>query len=114
MIAPASIEVVREIIRQLSLLHGKKLTLNQVKEAMYQNWGNDPFGGGYHNWFSGYDVSAVMKCVRRPWVEDDIFIVGEAFSNLTGWIEGALQTAEKMLIKEYGLPESLPGEYMGF
>ena len=60
---------------------------------MYQNWGQDPFGGGYHNWFSGYDVKECMKAVRRPWTGEDIFIVGEAFSNLTGWVEGALQTA---------------------
>lgn len=43
---------------------------------MYQNWTIDPFGGGYHNWFSGWDVEAVMKAVRRPWKEQDIFIVG--------------------------------------
>ena len=60
---------------------------------MYQNWHMDPFGGGYHNWLPGFDVEAVMKCIRRPWAEENIFIVGEAFSNLTGWVEGALQTA---------------------
>ena len=67
---------------------------------MYQNWGQDPFGGGYHNWYSGYDVDKCMKAVRRPWTGENIFIVGEAFSNLTGWVEGALQTAEKMLMAE--------------
>ena len=66
-IAPASERVVHDVLRQLSLLHGKKVSVDEVKEAMYQNWGNDPFGGGYHNWFAGYDVSKVMKAVRKPW-----------------------------------------------
>ena len=81
---------------------------------MYQNWGQDPFGGGYHNWYSGYDVEAVMYTVRKPWSDQNIFIVGEAFSNLTGWVEGALQTAEQMLIEQYGLPRSIEDYYLGY
>lgn len=81
---------------------------------MYQNWGNDPFGGGYHNWFAGYNVERCMKAVRRPWKDEKIFIVGEAFSNLTGWVEGALQTADHMLHDEYGLEYTLPGVYNGY
>lgn len=64
---------------------------------MYQNWGRDPFGGGYHNWFSGYNIESVMKCIRKPWESESIHIIGESFSNLTGWIEGALQTSQRLL-----------------
>ena len=113
-IAQASVEVVKEVIKQLSLLHGKKVTIDMVKEAMYQNWTKDPFGGGYHNWQSGYDIEACMKAMRRPWKEEDIFFVGEAYSCLPGWVEGAFQTAEQMLIKEYGLPPTIEGLYLGY
>ena len=81
---------------------------------MYQNWGNDPFGGGYHNWFSGYRVDKVMKCIRKPWSDQNIFIVGESYSNLTGWVEGALQTTENMLFEHYGIPKTIPGYYTGY
>ena len=57
-----------------------------VKEAMYQDWSKDPFGAGFHNWEPGYDVEACMKAIRRPWEKEDIFIVGEAFSNLQWWV----------------------------
>ena len=95
-------------------MHGTKVNPCDVKEAMYQNWGMDPFGGGYHKWASGYDIEAVMYTMRKPWSNKNIFIVGEAFSNLNGWVEGALQTAEHMLIAEYGLPESIKDYYLGY
>ena len=68
-IAPASERVVHDVLRQLSLLHGKKVSVDEVKEAMYQNWGNDPFGGGYHTWQAGFNVEKVMKAIRKPWKE---------------------------------------------
>jgi len=107
-VAPASVALVKEVLRQLSLLHGRKVEYSEVKEAMYQNWGNDPFGGGYHNWFSGYRVDLVMKCIRKPWQDESIFIAGESYSNLTGWVEGALQTTERMLNENFGIDYTLP------
>ena len=88
--------------------------MDEVKEAMYQNWGNDPFGGGYHTWQAGYNVEKVMKAIRKPWKEQDIFFVGEAFSNLVGWVEGALQTTERMLHDHYGLEYTIPDAYHGY
>ena len=81
---------------------------------MYQNWENDPFGGGYHNWFSGYRVDLIMKCIRKPWKNEKIFIVGESYSNLTGWVEGALQTTENMLNEHYGIKKTLSDYYTGY
>ena len=52
--------------------------------------------------------------MRKPWSNRKIFIAGEALSNLTGWVEGALQTAEQMLISENGFPESVSGYYLAF
>lgn len=107
-VAPASVALVKEVVRQLSLVHGKKVKFQDVKEAMYQNWGNDPFGAGYHKFFSGYRVDLVMKCIRKPWKKERIFIVGESYSNLTGWVEGALQTTERMLNEHFDIDYTLP------
>jgi|JI6StandDraft_1071083.scaffolds.fasta_scaffold04574_7 hypothetical protein len=110
-------ELVGEVIRQLQAVHGighDKLNTTHVKEAMYENWTKDPFGGGYHNWKSGYDIEEVMKAVRRPWKQHNIFIVGEAFSNLTGWVEGAFQTAEHVVQEEYKVSPFVPGYYIGY
>ncbi|CAM6004626.1 unnamed protein product [Sphagnum balticum] len=111
--------MVREVLRQLSLVHSLDVKIEWVKECLYQNWEIDPFGGGYHNWYSGYDVEAVMKAVRKPWKEENIHFVGEAYSNLTGWVEGAFQVTERLLIDEFKLPPLLPlvegqPEYIGW
>ena len=34
-----------------------------------------------------------MKCIRKPWKEQNLHFIGEAYSNETGWVEGAFQTA---------------------
>jgi len=64
-----------------------------LKECIYQFWGNDPFGAGYHNFYSGYYIPTIMQSIRKPWVKESIYFVGEAYSNETGWVEGAFQTA---------------------
>jgi monoamine oxidase len=84
---------VKEILKQLSLIHNIPIPENTLKECIYQFWGNDPFGAGYHNFYSGYYIPSVMQSIRKPWEEESIFFVGEAFSNETGWVEGAFQTA---------------------
>ena len=38
-----------------------------------------------------------MKWAKRPFPGEDVFIVGEAYSVLTGWNEGALQSAYNAL-----------------
>jgi hypothetical protein len=55
-----------------------------------------------------------MKAIRRPWKDEDVFIVGESFSNLTGWIEGALQTTEHMLFDEFKCPLTNKDFYIGY
>jgi hypothetical protein len=46
-----------------------------------------------------------MKTMRKPWKDENIFIVGEAFSNETGWVEGAFQTTELLLQDQFRLPQ---------
>ena len=78
----ASYILERQICRQLSLVHGKHLDtiLKSLKECCYQNWQIDPFGGGYHNFRSGYDIESCMVAIRKPFKGKDkvhnIFIVG--------------------------------------
>jgi monoamine oxidase len=74
-------------------LHNTPVQEEWVKECIFQFWGNDPFGAGYHKFYAGYYIPTVMRCIRKPWKDERIHFVGEAFSNDTGWVEGAFQTA---------------------
>ena len=41
--------------------------------------------------------------MRKPVLQQDIYIVGEAYSYGQGWVEGALDTAESTLQDFFGL-----------
>lgn len=42
-------------------------------------------------------MSTVMDWARRPFPGQDVFIVGEAYNVLRGWVEGALRSAQNAL-----------------
>lgn len=89
-------------LEQLKELHD----LDKIPEpftTIYENWNDDPFGGGYHAWKARYNVGDVMKYMRRPIIGEALHICGEAYSDQQGWVEGALCVAELMLQKEFNL-----------
>jgi hypothetical protein len=55
----------------------------------------------------------VMKKMRRPIEDTNVYICGEAYSNNQGWVEGALTSAELLLEEEMGMsrPSWLPANY---
>ncbi len=118
-------EMVRCAQEQLSMLHfNRPLPAPRshpcdprVFLAAYRDWGIDPFGGGWNFWAPVVDVQAAMERARRPFADEAIYIVGDAYSGSQGWVEGALTTAEKMLRESFGLAPAAwqPRDYyMGY
>jgi monoamine oxidase len=104
---------------QLALLHG--LNVSDVPEPIlgaYADWTNDPYGGGWNFWKPQVDVQEAMTRVRQPLGQAvPVYIVGEAYSGMQGWVEGALTTAELVLQRHFFLdrPGWLPaGYYLGW
>jgi lysine 2-monooxygenase len=97
---------------QLREMHGQ-VTLPQPYTAIYHDWTDDPYGGGWHEWKAGVKYIDVMPDIRKPVRTEKVYICGEAYSNCQGWVEGALQTAEKMLQDHFQLvrPDWLPASY---
>jgi hypothetical protein len=93
--------MVNEVMHQLKELHNNQ-NIPDPYVTWYKDWTRDPFGGGYHAWKAGYAVDEVMPFMRRPLSKESIFICGEAYSALQGWVEGALCVAEKMLQDHFG------------
>jgi hypothetical protein len=54
-----------------------------------------------------------MPYMRGPYADEHIHIVGEAYSDQQGWVEGALCVAELMLEEHFGLtrPSWIPDSY---
>jgi predicted NAD/FAD-dependent oxidoreductase len=118
-------EMVRYAQEQLSMVHFNRPLPAPLPHphavgsflAAYKDWGVDPFGGGWNFWAPLVDVQAVMERMRRPFDDEAIYIVGEAYSGAQGWVEGALTTTEKMLRESFGLLPApwQPSEYyMGY
>lgn len=96
-------KMVKELTDELSELHEKKIPMPKI--ALFQNWNDDPFGGGWHMWNPNNQSWLVMPRILHPIQESNLYICGEAYSENQGWVEGALQTAEKMLEENFGLPK---------
>lgn len=75
----------------------------------YMDWTADPYGGAWHSWRPGVNPEDVIaKMTSAPFSADvPIYVCGEAWSRRQGWVEGALESAEMVLQRSFGLPPAL-------
>ncbi|HEX8354161.1 MAG TPA: FAD-dependent oxidoreductase, partial [Pyrinomonadaceae bacterium] len=57
--------MVREVARQLGVIHGLGYT-PEVRNAAFRDWGDDPFGGGWNSWNIGVESWEVKKRIVKP------------------------------------------------
>ena len=122
-------EMVRYAQQQLRLVHYNQVQPDPIPFddqtgklqgyflAAYQNWGHDPYGGGWNFWAPAVDVRDVMETMRQPFAGEELYVIGEAYSGSQGWVEGALTTTERTLQDKLGLappPWQPKGYYMGY
>lgn len=93
---------IAEILKQLKIIHQKR-DIEKPIYAAFSNWSFERYGGGFHAWNPGYNISHTMKLIRKPIETQNIYIIGEAFSGIQGWVEGALCTAEKLLEEHFDM-----------
>jgi len=58
-----------------------------------------------------------MPYMRKPDADENIYVVGEAYSDQQGWVEGAFCEAEKMLKSHFHLTRPIwlsDSYYMGW
>ena len=88
--------MVREVQRQLAVIHGLGF-IPDVMDASFKDWGDDPFGGGWNSSNIGVKSQNVKQKILKP-AEAPLYICGEAYSDAQGWVEGALQTADMIML----------------
>jgi len=62
-------------------------------------------------------VENVMPYMRKSVASEQIHIIGEAYSDQQGWVEGAFCVAEKLLQDYFGLDRPIwlsPGHCLGW
>ena len=97
-------QMVMEMHRQIAQMHDIQDAPSPV-DAAYMDWSVDPFGGGVHFWNRGYKSWDVLERMTKPVDDFPCYVCGEAYSTNQTWVEGALQTAEIVLQKHFGLPK---------
>lgn len=71
--------------------------------AHFQNWTKDPWGAGWHGWTAGHNEVELIPRILQPLPDEHVYLCGECYSNVQGWVQGALNTSEVMLQKKLGL-----------
>ena len=99
------------IMKQLADAHGMSVADIPTPIGLYfQDWGQDPFGGGYHGWAAHYNICQAMDAIRAPYQKilgegsRNVYVVGSCYSFDQAWVEGAFCTAESVLEEFIGLP----------
>ncbi len=114
--------MIQRAIEQVEMLHGQipGSTPKPIVGA-YANWSLDPYGGGWNLWNARVDVQNVMEKLSGPLMDEQsnplrVYVVGESYSGMQGWVEGALSTTEVVLEKNFGLerPDWLKDCYLGY
>lgn len=99
----ASSQMVREAQRQLRELHGAN-DIPEPSDAVFWDWNAPPYGGGWHFWHPQYRSWEIIPLMRQPIPGRNVFVCGEAYSARQGWVEGALNSAERVLADGFHLP----------
>lgn len=88
--------------RQLKGVHQLEY-LPEPYAAGFIDWGQDPYGGGWHSWNIHVKGWEVRERIRQPLADWPVHICGEAYSSHQAWVEGALLSAESMLQGALGM-----------
>lgn len=93
--------MVEKLRRQLAEIH--RVKIKHIPEpilGLYTDWGNEPgIRAGWHSWEVKRNASKIANRIEEPLENEGkgLYICGEAYSSDQGWIEGALQSAERVL-----------------
>lgn len=87
-------QLVKELKRQLEEMHGRALP--EPTGVTYKRWADPLLGAGWHTWDPGSRPLEATEEMIHPLPDVPLYVCGEAFSTAQGWIEGALETGEKV------------------
>lgn len=99
--------MLNEMHRQLLMLHGvgNQHVPGPIAGA-YKDWCDEPYGCAVHYWNRGVKSWELADVITKPIRDVDCYICGEAYSTNQTWVEGALETADRVL-RHFGLAPPL-------
>jgi hypothetical protein len=95
---PASVAVVKEATKQITELYQPKCQIPEPVMTSFRLWGAESdFGYAYHQWALNADDKGVMQRLVEPIC--GIYVCNEAYSDMQGWVNGSLRSADRVLSK---------------
>jgi hypothetical protein len=95
---PASVAIVKEATKQITELYQPKCPIPEPVLTSFRLWGGESdFGYAYHQWGLNADDKGVMQRLVEPIC--DIYVCNEAYSDMQGWVNGSLRSADRVLSK---------------
>ena len=89
---PASPQQLAAAAEQLVATH-PTLKVPRPVRAAFVDWPE----GAWHTWSAGVRSDEVMRRLVQPDPDTPIWVCSEAFSASQGWVEGALESADRVL-----------------
>jgi len=95
--------LVDKVHRQLSQLHGEGVAIPYPSVALVRDWSAQRGRAGWHTWNAREKSWELARQLSKPFQDLNLYTCGEAYSCEQGWIEGALKSAELLMIT-MGIP----------
>ena len=86
----------------LSKLHPVATTA-RAAAMLFADWRGPPHAAAWHAWRAGVRSWEVVEQIRKPSPDHDVVVCGEAYAQQQGWVEGAINNAEMMLERHFGV-----------
>jgi len=95
---PASQAVVKEALKQMTEMFQPKKAIPDPVMTSYRLWGGESdFGYAYHQWALNANDDEIRQRLVEPLT--NIFTCNEAYSDMQGWVNGSLRSADRVLRK---------------
>ena len=94
--------VVRDLMQQIRIAHND-VDIPDPYGGIFMDWSHE---GAWHSWFPGVISTNVRQNLRNLSNNNfgfNTYICGEAYSDMQGWVEGALRSCEKLLIEKFNI-----------
>ena len=97
--SPAPQAMLDAAYRYLREIHPRVDPLPETVGSAFSVWGADPHETGWHYWRPGFRSDDVIAAVLQPVQGVDLYVCGEAFSRAQAWVEGALESADRVVVR---------------
>lgn len=94
---PAPAALLAQVEQNLRMLHPELTDLPTPLGSAFMHWGADPWQLGWTFWRSGDVSDEICRLAAQPDSAQPMYLAGEAFSRAQSWVEGALESSERVV-----------------